>query len=373
MDTRWMLSLSPFLALALSLPAQQAGPRNKLERIPLQQLDDPRGSAPSADDWRQKLGDSDLERREKAFADLVENARNDRGLRATLEQWAKSTDAPDLAWSARLALRELRNTAPARARGLPNSLRPSAPFDDLRSRFDELEKHFGGMDLRFEDLRSRLDDMLRNQPPLTDLKGGSTQQYQGYKLQVGPDGVSLDATEKDADGKLQTKTYKAKDMDELLQNHPELRERIGADMHFDLQGLPGQDGRTLDEDLPDGNWLRNAHPSQQPPTDVLGIYSSKLAPERAKELGLQPEQGLRVERVEPGTIAQVLGIRRGDTIVELDGKPIYSAEDVRKTLQSRMSDEDVVVTLIGDGEKDRRTLRWSPSAPQPGTDKPRKL
>jgi hypothetical protein len=229
------------------------------------------------------------------------------------------------------------------------------------------------MDLRFEDLRSRLDDMLRNQPPLTDLKGGSTQQYQGYKLQVGPDGVSLDATEKDADGKLQTKTYKAKDMDELLQNYPELRERIGADMHFDLQGLPGQDGRTLDEDLPDGNWLRNARPSQQPPTDVLGIYSSKLAPERAKELGLQPEQGLRVERVEPGTIAQVLGIRRGDTIVELDGKPIYTTDDVRKTLQSRKSDEDVVVTLIGDGEKDRRTLRWSPSAPQPGTDKPRKL
>jgi hypothetical protein len=373
MDSRWMFSLSPFLALALALPAQQPGAHDKLERIPPQPQQDSRGTAPGADEWRQKLTDSDLDRREKAYADLVESARGDRAVRSAIEQWAQGKDAPELAWSARLALRELRNGSPARSRGPSNSLRPGGPLDDLRSRFDELEKHFGGMDLRFDDLRSRLEEMLRNQPGAPDLQGGSTQEFQGYKLQVGPDGVTLDATEKDKDGKVETKTYKAKDMDELLQNYPELRERIGADMHFDLRGFPGADGRLPPDDLPDGNWLRNARPTQEPPTDVLGIYSSKLAPERAKALGLQPEQGLNVERVEPGTIAQVLGVRRGDTIVELNGKPIYSVDDVRKTLRSRKADEDVVVTLIGEGEQDRRTLRWSPNAPQPGPEKPRKL
>jgi S1-C subfamily serine protease len=106
---------------------------------------------------------------------------------------------------------------------------------------------------------------------------------------------------------------------------------------------------------------------------VLGIYSQKLTPEQAKELELEPEQGLRIERVEPGTIAQILGVRRGDTLVELNGKAIYSTDDVRKVLKERKTDEDLSVTLIGEGSHERRTLRWSPSVPQPGAEKPRKL
>ena len=103
---------------------------------------------------------------------------------------------------------------------------------------------------------------------------------------------------------------------------------------------------------------------------MLGIYRQKLSPEQSKDLDLEPEQGLRVERIEPGTIAQILGIRRGDTIVELNGKPIYSTDDVRKTLKERQPDEDVSVTLLGEGSKDRRTLRWSPAEPPATPEQP---
>lgn len=351
MTTHWTLSVfAPVCALALCAAPQQPPAARKLARVPAQELKERQ----PAEDWKKRLADSDLERRESAFDEVVERARGDRELRKSLEQAAKATDAPELAWTARMALRELRRAGP----GLPSR----DAFDDLRQRFDALERNFGGMDSMFEDLRSQLGTL----PALPPYSRGTTQQFHGYSLQIGPDGVTLESTE-NADGNGEKKVYKAKDMQELLQNYPELREKIGGSEHFSLQGGPGG-WFFLRDGLPDNVWLRAARPSQQPPTDVLGIYSQKLTPEQAKELELEPEQGLRIESVKPGTIAQILGLRRGDTVIELDGQPIYSAEDVRRILKERKSDEDLTVTLLGEGSKSPRTLRWSPIEPAPETE-----
>jgi len=369
MKTHWILySILPLCAATLLGPVQQSATPRKLARIPQQdQRREEPARAPDVtlEDWKQKLSDTDLDRREEAFSELVQRAREDRDLRQSIEKWSKSNAAPELAWSARMALRELRGTG--------------REVDDLRRRFDELENHFGGMDSTFEDLRTRMDSMLRAVPPNQwQPAPGSSQQSQGYTLRMGPDGVTVETTE-NVDGDSQKKTYKAKDMEELLQNYPELRDKINVGEGFTFHGGPGQNGLFLRQGQPGNGWFRTTRPSQQPPTDVLGIYSQKLTPEQAKDLELQPEQGLRVERVEPGTIAQILGIRRGDTIVELDGQPIYSTDDVRRILKERKSDQDLSVKLIGEGSKEARTLRWSPApqpgdAPQPGnTSQPRKF
>jgi hypothetical protein len=372
MNTHWTLSVfTPVCALALCAAPQQPPAARKLTRVPVQDLKEQeqqpqharKPDAPTAEDWKKRLADSDLERRESAFDEIVERARDDRELRNALEQAAKSPDAPELAWTARMALRELRRAGPGRARGLGNPNRDS--FEDLRQRFDALERNFGGMDSMFEDLRSQLGTF----PAVPPSSRGTTQQFQGYSLQIGPDGVTLESTE-NAGGNGEKKTYKAKNMEELLQNYPELREKLGGSEHFSLQGGPGGGWFFLKDGLPENDWLRSTRPSQQPPTDVLGIYSQKLTPEQAKELELEPEQGLRIDSVKPGTIAQILGLRRGDTIVELDGQPIYSAEDVRRILKERKADEDLTVTLLGEGSKARRTLRWSPAEPQPPTEPP---
>jgi hypothetical protein len=360
MNTNWILYLViPLCASPLFAPVQQASAPRKLARIPQQdQRRDEPARAPDVtlEDWKQKLSDTDLDRREEAFSELVQRAREDRELRQSIEKWSKSNAAPELAWSARMALRELRGGPRGRA---------GADAGDLRRRMEELEQHFGGMDSTFEDLRTRMDSMLRAVPPSQwQPAPGSSQQAQGYTLRMGPDGVTVETTE-NVDGNSQKKTYKAKDMDELLQNYPELRDRIGGGEGFTFYGTPGQNGVLVRPGQPGNDWFRNSRPSQQPPTDVLGIYSQKLTPEQAKDMELQPEQGLRVERVEPGTIAQILGIRRGDTIVELDGQPIYSTDDVRKILKERKPDEDLTVKLIAEGSKEARTLRWSP-APPPG-------
>lgn len=372
MTTHWTLSvLTPVCALALCAAPQQPPAARKLTRVPVQDLkEQPQQpeharapDAPKAEDWKQRLADSDLGRREAAFDEVVERARDDRELRNALEQAAKAPDAPELAWTARMALRELRRGGLGRARGLGAPSRDA--YEDLRQRFDALERNFGGMDSMFEDLRSQ----LGNFPAVPPHSRGTTQQFQGYSLQIGPDGVTLESTE-NADGNGEKKTYKAKDMDELLRNYPELKEKLGGSEHFDLQGGPGGGWFFLKDGLPENDWLRSTRPSQQPPTDVLGIYSQKLTPEQAKELELEPEQGLRIDSVKPGTIAQILGLRRGDTIVELDGQPIYSAEDVRRILKERKADEDLTVTLVGEGANSRRTLRWSPAEPQPAAEPP---
>ena len=142
MNTLWNLSvLTPVCALALCAEPQQAPAARKLTRVPVQeQKTEPqqperarRLDAPAADDWKKRLADSDLERRESAFDDVVERARGDRDLRNALEQTAQATDAPELAWTARMALRELRRGGAGRARG----------YDDLRQRFEALAQEIG--------------------------------------------------------------------------------------------------------------------------------------------------------------------------------------------------------------------------------------
>lgn len=360
MNTNLILgSCLAFASLTLARPLQEPAATRKLARIqPDAQRAEkhPQSQQAASEDWKKRLGDADLERREQAYGELLERARTDDALRGALESWSKSADAGELAWTSRLLLRELRNAPRADAFGRAPRL------DDLQQRFDQLERNFGGMDSMFEDLRRQMDGWQSGQLQTP----GASHQSQSYSLQVGPDGVTLEMTE-DADGNGQKKTYKAKDMQELLAQHPELRDRIGGYERFDLHGAPGQNWFSLRNGQPQNDWLRSPRPSQQPPTDVLGIYSQKLTPEQAHDLDLEPEQGLRVERIEPGTIAQVLGLRRGDTLVELNGKPVYSADDVRRVLKERAADEELSVTLIGEGSKDRRTLRWSPSEPQPSS------
>ena len=75
---------------------------------------------------------------------------------------------------------------------------------------------------------------------------------------------------------------------------------------------------------------------------------------------MDPELGLHVDSVTPGTIAHVLGIKRGDLVIELNGPPLYGAQDVSKTLSAREKDADVVVVLI-DKKGQRRTLTWKPT------------
>jgi hypothetical protein len=324
------------------------------------------------DAWRRRLTQSDLDARQREFEALADRARRDKSVREIVDGWAHDTSNADLAWTSRLLLREIDSQPPkfgGQGFGGTPGFGGMHDWSDLQSRFDQLERQFGGMDSTFGDLQQEL-ERLRREPLLPpnsgpNAAGGTTgkSSSQSFTLQVGPDGVTCRIQE-DVDGKKQTKEYKAESLEALLDAHPELRDRIQAGHgRFGWTGPLFSDGSESPGEL-----RRLARPfSGAPPTDIFGVEFSKLAPEKLKELNLEPERGLHVERTVPGTIAQVLGVKRGDLLIEMNGIPLYAGEDVSRALRERAPDGELVVTLI-DGKGQRRTLTWKPST-EPEQDK----
>jgi serine protease Do len=81
--------------------------------------------------------------------------------------------------------------------------------------------------------------------------------------------------------------------------------------------------------------------------DAFGLQTQDLTPALASQLGLDDASGVIVTDVAPDGPAAEAGIRRGDIIMELDQKPVRSAEDLAKKLDS--SDKSVLA-LVKRGE-----------------------
>lgn len=366
---KWFVLTAPLWFASASLAQQATPPGGKgLVRMYDNSGD---GSATTQFDreaWRKKLVQSDLDAREKAFDRLIELGTRTKGARESLEAWAKDAHQPELAWTARLALRQLDQSNNS------DSLFAPGRWNDLQSRFDELQR-------RFDALGPMMDGMngLRSIPMPTPAPGAESSQ-KSFSLQVGPDGVTCETTES-VNGEEKKKTYKADSMDELLQAHPELRDQIGmgpGSMQWSF-GAPnwrsepwsGLNGRAFRWPQTPSTPQAPISPNEpstagSPPTQYLGIECTKPSPEKVKGLGLEPEIGLSVERAVPGTIADILGIQRGDILIELNGTPLYSSQDVSAVLRRRAADAAIDVVLI-DKKGQRRTLTWKPTEKQGGS------
>ena len=69
---------------------------------------------------------------------------------------------------------------------------------------------------------------------------------------------------------------------------------------------------------------------------AIGLYLQTLTPFVASSLGLHPEtKGAVVTEVRDGTSAQVAGLQTGDVIVEVDQKPVKTAEQAVARLGDR--------------------------------------
>src|SRR5258707_11747466 len=338
---------------------QGASPsKGRLTRV-LDADDDKKDARFDREAWKKRLGAADFDERVRAFDELVGIAGRNGEARKALEAWSKDGQDSELAWTSRLLLREV-DRSPWHAfgpRGLLGRGGMGGNFD-----FDDFAGRFDGLDSMFGDLRWQWGDMLGSLPKPTT---GSKSSSQSMSLQVGPDGVTCEITE-NVDGKEQKHTYTAGSVDELLEAHPELRDPLGG-TGIRVFGRPGGSVRILPRTL---NGLSprisrgDTDPfgvddgeNGEPPTDRLGIQCRVVAKDRASELGLDAGVGLSVEEVMPGTIASLLGLRRGDVVVEVDGATIHGTEDVQKALHDRAANADVSVVVVGsDGHK--RTLNW---------------
>ena len=68
----------------------------------------------------------------------------------------------------------------------------------------------------------------------------------------------------------------------------------------------------------------------------LGIGLSSMTPGLAERIGIDPKmKGAVITSVRDGSPAQEAGLQQGDVIVEVDRKPVQSADDAVKTLGGR--------------------------------------
>jgi len=311
------------------------------------------------------LSAADLDAREATLDALVTRLSlptKDEGVtraRAWLEK--TSLGQGELAWTARMALREVETKRTARTLFADPMLELLEPgHTGLR----QVEVHTQprmapGASDEADSIEVWVDDVRGGMQmfPVEDLNelGGCT-----FELRCGPGDVRLRIVEPpksapqtlDTDGDApqlwmtRVREYAGNSLVEILSEHPELGELLP----FEVPGVPMVKGA-----------LR---------TDVLGVYTRPLDDAVRVSLGLPPGVGLDVARVEPGTIAQALGLERGSVIIKLCGRDVTGEDgvssvlkEVRRAARAEGAELEVEAVWIDAwGKRKTRTWRGAPGA-----------
>ncbi len=318
----WNHVAAPCLALvAFSFPAHSNGHTiTLLAQAPVQDVKSPA-------QWRERLTNSDLDQREGEFESLVESARVSSELRAQLQEWSKDLEDCEFAWTCRLALREVdRNRRTDPASGLSGD-----PLEDLHRQLLSDRKGLGSISgfMRAPAIRGMT------------LGPGITARSEQFQLELRPDGVKARVT-RDVNGEQQEQVYSASTIEELLKAHPELSEHVqgGAGVAVTRLRLPG--------------FEIEPRFSAGPRTDVLGVYVSEPS-----DVAGDPS-GLRIMGVQSGSVAERLGLARGQTLTSLNGRPLLTRDDISAALRERAPERSIDVELRDvDGTLSTRT--WHPA------------
>jgi serine protease Do len=83
----------------------------------------------------------------------------------------------------------------------------------------------------------------------------------------------------------------------------------------------------------------------------LGILPQDVTPGMAKAFGQKEAKGIVVGDVTPGSPAQENGIQRGDIILELNGKPITSSNQLRMTISMMQPGSSVRLKTLRNGSE----------------------
>lgn len=373
-----VLALGAFLALVPLAPrasARSAPQQGGLKRLApgpqdSQPLDDLFARDFDGARWKERLSDADLARREASYEGLLRRARLDPVARAFLEELARDASGGETAWTARLALRELGRArfslhGPAGTAPLghaPFGLEPFAgdPFRRMQEVMDQILE---------QDALGLLPHGKQRAPSGAPSGSGGQSSRRSVRVEQGLDGARVLITE-DVAGEEQSRLYEGQNLAEILEGNPELEASLHAlhlqvsagsvvDLEFELDGMgeSGARGR-LGRDL--GLSLRPQELSRPVVTDRLGVIVQPAPAERALEL---EGRGLLVERTLPETLANLLGVKAGDILLELQGVPLRSGEDIDRVMRGRSAKEPLTLVWLDElGQRKKKT--W----PQPDKD-----
>lgn len=112
----------------------------------------------------------------------------------------------------------------------------------------------------------------------------------------------------------QVREYHGRSLEEILSGHPELE----AVLPFAVQGA-------------------NRVPAM-PRTDVLGVYVRAADPDKriatTTQAGEMVMAGMVVARVEPGTIAESMGVAPGSVMIKVCGQPVMNGDSISESLHA---------------------------------------
>ncbi len=89
----------------------------------------------------------------------------------------------------------------------------------------------------------------------------------------------------------------------------------------------------------------------------LGVGIQDLTPELANAFNIDTRSGAIVSQVDPGSPADKAGVRAGDVIIRVNGKPISDANQLRNTVGLLRIDTEVTLSLLRDGKPLKLTAR----------------
>ena len=82
----------------------------------------------------------------------------------------------------------------------------------------------------------------------------------------------------------------------------------------------------------------------------LGVTAQPLTADLAAGLGLPRHEGALVSQVWEGSPAAAAGLRRGDVIVELDGRKISRTTDLSLLVAAAPVGKDIKVSVLREGK-----------------------
>jgi C-terminal processing protease CtpA/Prc len=111
--------------------------------------------------------------------------------------------------------------------------------------------------------------------------------------------------------------------------------------------------------LPDFNFVYG------PARASLGITGDDLTSQLAQYFGVKQGKGVLVSEVMVGSAAEKSGLKAGDVIVQVDGKPVSDVDELRAALNENFSDDtrQVHLTFVRDHREQTLTVELTRSAP----------
>jgi serine protease Do len=89
----------------------------------------------------------------------------------------------------------------------------------------------------------------------------------------------------------------------------------------------------------------------------LGIGISDLTPDVRQQLNLPSDvKGVAVAQVQPGSPAEDAGLAGGDVILEINRKPVTSADQFRNDVKQAPADKDMLLLVWANGGSSYRVV-----------------